>query len=204
MEFFVNTTAVSVHGVGADAEFVGDLFTKVSLGEEVEDLFLSFGKLAQFILFACRRRFAETLDDLAGDAAAHGRSAFVDFAEGGEKLIAGSLFEKISGGTGFESFEDSVGVFVDRDHDELDFRYLLLETAHAFDAVEAGEVDVRENDVGFILRDSLKCLLPVFIETDESEAFRLLDPISVDASQGEVVFDDGDRDVGFGIAHWWE
>ena len=201
VEFFVDATAVSVHGVVADAEFVCDFLAEVALGEEVEDFFFAFGKLAEFVFGIGRAGLAEALDDFSGDAAAHGGAALVDLTEGGEELFAGGVFEKVSGGAGFEGFEDAVGVFVDRDHNELDLRQFVFEAANAFDAVEAREVDVGEDDVGFVDGDSFVCFLSVVILADEGEAIGLFDPPGVDGSQRDVIFDDGDSDVVSGGSH---
>lgn len=52
VEFFVDASAVGVHGVGADAEGIRDFLTEVTLGEEVEDFFFAFGELAQIVFLA--------------------------------------------------------------------------------------------------------------------------------------------------------
>ena len=157
--------------------------------------------MAEFVFGAGGRLFTEALDDFAGDAAAHGRAAFVDFAEGGEEFFARCLFEKVSGGSGFEGFEDAVRVFVNGDHDELDFWKLDFETADAFHAVEAGEVDVYEGDVGFVVGDGLEGFLSVAILAHKGEAVRLFDPVGVDGAERQIVFNDGDGNVVLGRAH---
>jgi hypothetical protein len=135
------------------------------------------------------------LDDLAGDAAAHRGSAFEDFAERFKELFAWSLFEKGAGGSGFEGFEDAIRVFIDRDHDELDLGELLFEAADAFHSIHAREVDVGEDDIGFVRRNSFEGILTIIVQADEFETFGPLNPVCVDGTQGKIVLDDGDSDV---------
>lgn len=82
VKFLVDAAAIGVDGVVADSEFACDFFAEIALSEEAEDLFFALGELAEFVFFACRSGGPEAFDDFSGDATAHGRPAFVDFAEG--------------------------------------------------------------------------------------------------------------------------
>lgn len=195
MKFLVDTATIGVDSVVADSKLFGNLLAEVALREEAENFFFAFGKLAKFVFLGNWRRFAKTLDDLAGDAAAHRGSAFEDFAERFKELFAWSLFEKVAGGSGFEGFEDAIRVFIDRDHDELDLGELLFEAADAFHSIHAREVDVGEDDIGFVRRNSFEGILTIIVQADEFETFGPLNPVCVDGTQGKIVLDDGDSDV---------
>lgn len=110
-------------------------------------------------------------------------------------MVARGLFEEVAGSACFESLEDAVGIFIDSDHDELNFWELPFEAPDTLDSVESWEVDVRENDVRLILGDAVECFLPIIVEADEIEALGLLDPFGVNRAQRDIVFDNRDGDV---------
>jgi hypothetical protein len=108
---------------------------------------------------------------------------------------ARSLLEEVAGGSGFKCFEDTIGIFINGDHDKLDLGELLLEAADAFHSIESGEIDVGEDDVGFVLWNSFESFLTIVVKTDEIESVGFLDPVRIDCTKGKVIFNNRDGNV---------
>ena len=203
LEFFVDPAYVSIYSWHTYAEFFGDFFVKEALGEEVEDFAFARGEVFGFgvggggggvrsrRMTGGRNCLLEGLDDFAGDVGAHGGAAGHDFAEGFEELVAFGVLEHVAGGAGGEGFENVIGVFVDGKHHELGVGKKRLEFADAFDAAEAGEVDVAENNARLEFGNFWE---GGFNGAELRDAFEIrgaIDPLGPDLAIGGVVFDDG-------------
>src|SRR5581483_11906482 len=143
VEFFVNAAQITAHGGGGDVEFGGNLFVGVAFGQELKDHLFAGRKAGG----PGRGRALERSDDFAGNGGRHGRAAFVDVANGLKEVGGALALEDVAGGAGGEGLEDAVVILVDCQHDNDHFGMALFEAGDAFDAVDAGHVDVHEDDV---------------------------------------------------------
>lgn len=101
----------------------------------------------------------EVLDDFLCYRAGHGRASAIRVADGFEQLFGRAGFDEVTVGARFEGFEDAVAVFIDRDHDDLDFREQTFEFADALDARHAWQLDVHEYDVRQVFWNMFQSLL---------------------------------------------
>lgn len=115
-----------------------------------------------------------------------------DIADGVEEFGAGGAFEEITGGASGEGVEDIFGVLVGGEHDDLGGGKLLLETADAFDAVDAGKIDVHEDDFGVVVGEADEGGLGGGIIADTAEIVGTVDEADEGGPQLIIVFDDGD------------
>lgn len=168
LKFFINPADIGVDGLVTDAKFFGDLFVEKTLAEAIEDFLFALGKI-----FSGLRRGAGSLKglgDFAGDVSGHGRTAAMNFANGFQQFGALGALEKVAVGAGGEGAEDIIGVFVDGEHDDLESRDKLFQLAHAFDAVDAREIDVHENNFRPDFRNVLDGIFGVAVMTEAFEA----------------------------------
>ncbi len=83
MKFVVNALNIGIHGRHTNSQSIGDFLIIVALSEKFQDLTFATAETGEFIVF--RRLTLEGLNYFAGNVAAHGRSTFVDFLQGGNQ-----------------------------------------------------------------------------------------------------------------------
>ena len=201
LKFFVDSADVGVDGGEADAEFFGNFFVEEALGKEVENFAFAGAEVFGFFGMLSRRGrgwrgrggfgdwVLKGLDDFAGDVGAHGRTASENFAKGFEELAAFGVFKHVAGGAGGESFEDVVGILINGEHDEQGVGELGFEASDAFDAAEAGEVDVAQNDARLEFGNFRKGRFNGAELGNAFEVGRTIDPLHPNLAIGSVVFD---------------
>ncbi len=104
-------------------------------------------------------RFLKRDNDFARNFPGHGRPALADFTDGGNEFFRGTTFQKITASTGAQGFENAFGVFIDRDHDDLDTRHQLFQPGGAFDAGNVRQLNVHQDDVHLMFGNFLERFL---------------------------------------------
>lgn len=145
MQLFVDVMEMSVDGGDADGEMCADFLARITFGELLENFLLAVRKL--FILVRIGSGFAEGFDHAAGDLAAHGRAALLDFLNGEKDVGRVGTLEQITAGTGFQCSEDAIVIFIHSQNEDLDRRTEFLEFAGAVHAGHAGQMNVHEHDI---------------------------------------------------------
>src|ERR1035438_6627999 len=90
---------------------------------------------------------AKGLHYLAGNMASHWRAAGMHSLDGFEQFLTGRQLEQIPTGSGGQGVKHALGVLIDRQHDELNYRMSQLDLAHALDAIHARQINVHEHDI---------------------------------------------------------
>ena len=185
-------------GVGA-ADFFGDLHVEEPLAEHFEDFEFARGESVGGIAFGSDA--LEDLDHLPGDAAGHGRAASEDIAHGCDQLPGLNRFDQIADGTGGEGIEDRVGIAMDGKHQNLRGDAGFDEAANGFDAVDAGQVDIHDDDARLKRRDGLQRLFPGAVRTHAAAVVGPVENHGQRAPDAGIVFDYGYGDQGSGSFH---
>ena len=176
----------------ADAEFFRDFLIEKSLAEAIEHFLFALRE----IFGGLRRRtgFLKGLRYFAGDVSGHGRTATMHLLDRFQKFGTFRSLEKVSVGAGSQGAKNVVGVFVDREHDDLELGDQLFQLADAFDAVDAGQIDVHQNNLGTNFGQFLDGFFGGAVVTKALEAISAIQHAGERVAQLFVVFDDGDGD----------
>ena len=144
MEFLVNVGHVRSHRFQTDAELVGDFLQHETLHEQIEDLLFSGRKP-----LGLHHRFftpMKKLHDLAGDVSRHGRPAVLDFLERIQEFFGHIALDQIAIGPRLQRAENTIVVFVDREHEHQQSRQLGLEAHDTFDAAHLRQIDIHHRE----------------------------------------------------------
>ena len=83
-----------------------------------------------------------------------------------QQLFRPGLFKHVAGCARGERVKNVLGILVNRQHDDLGAREQGFEAAGAFDSVDAGQIDVHQNDVGPDLGNLLERIFGAGVFTD--------------------------------------
>ena len=192
VQLLVNAADVSIHGMDANGHRLGYFLVKETPREHFQDFAFARGEIV--ILFGLGRRIGETLGDPAGNVAGHGRASRMDVFEGGEQFIVRRLLEQIASGAGLQRVKDMVGVFIYRVHDELGQRHMRFELPDAFDATQAGQFDVHQDDIRLLPGQILEAVFGAPKSADKFKAFGMSKPIHQDFPGRRVIFNNRNAD----------
>src|ERR1051326_7717209 len=92
--FAVDPLDVHSNRVDADREDIRDFFVGNALGQTIEDLLLTSGKLLDFLFRTAA--FVEKLNDFASDVASHRRIASMDVLDGFDYFCLGRAFQQVT------------------------------------------------------------------------------------------------------------
>jgi hypothetical protein len=190
MEFVVNVPEVPADGVLGEAKTGGYLFIGMAFGKEFEDIAFAGGEAFDF--GGGGDRFLEGGDDFTGDFAGHGRTALANLADGGNEFFRRAAFQEVTAGAGTEGFKDTVGVFINGDHDDLGRRKELFEPGGAFDAGNVRELDVHEDNIGLLAGDLLEGFLGGGAKAYAFTFWGGVEEVFEALADEAIVFDDGD------------
>ena len=118
----------------------------------------------------------------------------MDLLERAEQFLAPHLLQKITARPRCQRVENMVGILIHRDHHELGSRQTRLERAHAFNAVHAGQIDVKEDYRGLFLRQFEDRRLGVAIFSGQLKPLGMTYPLGEDFPRRHVIFNQGHRD----------
>ena len=113
----------------------------------------------------------------------------MDLPQRAEQFFPRRLFQQITGGPRGQRVVNVVRILINREHDELGCRQSRLQSADRLDSVHAGQVDVHQHHVRFLLRQELQRALGIAPVTREPKAGGAADPARNDLSRLRVVFD---------------
>jgi hypothetical protein len=190
LKFFVDTANIGVDGLVTDAKFLGDLLVEKALAEAIEDFLFALGEI--FSGLWRRTGLLKGLGDFAGDVGGHGRTAAMNFVNGFEQFGGFRALEKVSVRAGSQGAEDIFGIFINCEHDDLEFGNELFQLANALDAIDAGEIDVHKDDFRTVFGKLLDCFFGRAVMAEASETVGAIQHARKRVSQLFVVFDDGD------------
>jgi len=168
VKFFVNGMEVSADGAQGNAEVVGDFFIEVAFSEKSKDLLFSLREFFDFGLGFLD--LLEMVDDLPRDLHGHGCAAGMDLFDCLDELGGRHVFEKVTAGAAAQGIENEVAFLVGGEHEDLDFGKAFFEAGDALDAAHPGEVDVHEDDVGFLGGDSPKGFFAIGMCADATQS----------------------------------
>jgi hypothetical protein len=132
----------------------------------------------------------EVAHDFSGDVAGNGGSAALDVVDGFEQHGRRARLDEIPVCAGFERTEDALAVFVNREHHDLRLGQDLLELSDAFDAVHAGQIDVHEDDLGFVFGEVFEGGFGAVVMAQAAKALGAVQHAGEGATQLVIVFDD--------------
>ena len=138
VEFLEDAADVFFDGVFGDAEGGGDLFVGIATGDEGEDFEFARGDIGS------GEAFLETGGDVGGEALA----ACGDGADGLEEIGAGGGFLEVAERTGAEGAMDFFVAGEGGEDEDACGRVGGEDLDGGFDATDAGELEVHEDDVG--------------------------------------------------------
>ena len=192
LKFFVDSANVGVDSLVADAKFFGDFFVEKALAETIEHFLFALGEI-----FSClqgRTGLLKGLGDFAGDVCGHRGTTAMNFADGFEELGTFRALKEISVRARSQCAEDIFGIFINGEHDDLEFGNELFELPNALNAVDAGEIDIHEDDFRTDFRNFFDGFFGRAVMAEASEAVGAIQHAGERVSQLLVVFDDGDGD----------
>ena len=132
------------------------------------------------------------LGDFTGDVGGHRRTATMNFENGFEQFGAFGALEEVTVCARGQRAEDIFGIFVNREHDDLKFGNELLQLANAFDAVDAREIDVHQDNLRADFGNFFNGFFGSAVMAEAFEAIGAIQHAGEGVSQLLVIFDDGD------------
>ena len=118
-----------------------------ALCEQLEDLELSIGQLRERLPGLGPRCGGKEALQVGGDPGAEDRFAVCDRPDRAKRFVLGRSLQEIAAGAGADGCEHGVVVVVHRHHEHVDVAAAVDDLAGRVDAVEAGHVDVHDDDV---------------------------------------------------------
>ena len=142
--------AITANGLKPEVQQDGDLLAGFALSDKAKNLKLAGGEDVEGGRKGLRFEVAalDSLEQTIGDLRAEIRAAFGNSAEGIDEVAVGGFFEDEGARAGADSADDRVLVVVHGKNDDLDGGVMAQDLGSGLDAIEAGEADIHENDIG--------------------------------------------------------
>ena len=131
----------------AQEERCGDLSVRPPLGQELEDLEFAGCELGKRLAGIGVTRRREEEPQAVGYLGAEDRLAVRDRPNRPERLFLNRALQLVAARSGADGGEHGFVVIVHRHHEHMDVLRLLEDAPRRVDAVEAGHVDVHDDDI---------------------------------------------------------
>ena len=191
---------MSLDGVDAEIQEIGDVFVGFAFGDELKDFALARSEKVVSVFGTATFEFTDVVvEQNFADGGAEERFAFGYSVNGLDEVGLGGVFQKVAFGAGFERAEDVAFVGMHAEHDDGNFGIGLRHLKGGFDAVEIGHADVHHDDVGlqgFCQGDGFAAVVGF---ADYREVGLLLDEETQAAAHKLVVVGEEDAD----FSHGW-
>jgi hypothetical protein len=196
VEFVANAEAMVFDGFVADAQNVGNFFAGAVFSDQFKDAAFGRGEFVDL-------RFAEEqgLDAITPAFAGmrKGRAdeglAFGDFLKGADDFFASIFFKDVGFDAHVHGTVEEVLIFIHGEKDDAHEGFFALELASHFEAVEAGHVDIEDDDVGLMIVEHFEGGLAVGGFADDFEDAAFFDDFAKTAAKDRVIVDD--EELGF-------
>jgi prepilin-type N-terminal cleavage/methylation domain-containing protein len=192
MQFFVNRPHVTAHGVDADVHAAGDFLVRVTVGQLIQKFHLAWRQARHS---GIRRSIIAGLGKIIHHATrkmrSHRRAAGMHVADGVQQTRGCCALEQVAARAGFEGIEKGIAVLVNCQHQELDRGQGGFQLTNAFHAIDAGHVDVHQDDVWRTARDFFQGGLGVGIITQQAEVWSAANQCRKTCPNAFVVIHDG-------------
>ena len=139
---------VRLHGLGAQAEDVGNLLYRIPFCQQLDNLTLTRCKDGIGFCPSLAPVEAELFHHFPQHTRAEVVSAVIDLAHRAEQFRHGGIFQDISRGACPEALHHVIFVFVHGQEDDLGCRSFLLHHPDSIEGGQPGHANVHENDVG--------------------------------------------------------
>ena len=119
----------------------------------------------------------------------------MNIADGLQQPRGRGALEQVAAGAGLEGIKQRIAVLIDGQHQELDAGHGALQLAHAFHALDAGQIDVHEHHVGRMPRDFLQGRLRVRVIAGQFQGGCAADQCRQTRADALIVIHDGNFDL---------
>ena len=170
VEFVHHRLTVLLHGLDADAQFIGGLLVRVAFGNELEDFGLASGEGVAFAAQEFAPAFALlVLRDTLFHIGRVDLPPFGQFAHGLGQSFGGGVFGDITVDAGLEGVLDVEVVLVGRDDEDAGGGGLAADVARGVEAVEVRHGHVEGDDIGLEFGRFLGAFASVGRLTDDGD-----------------------------------